>query len=175
MKDKRTILRIIVLGVIVIAVGSAFYSAYSDDKSLAAVGNTAPDFTLTNLKGEEVSLSDMRGKGVFINFWATWCGPCKREMPLMEKHYQEVKDEGIEILAVNIAESNVAVSSFIERMGVSFPVLLDSNPDRVVTQRYGVGALPASYFIDKDGNIVGHYVGEMNRNILKEHLELIKP
>jgi peroxiredoxin len=175
MKDKRTILRIIVLGVIVIALGSAFYSAYSSDKSLAAVGNAAPDFTLTNLEGAEVSLSDFRGKGVFINFWATWCGPCKREMPLMEKHYQEVKDEGIEILAVNIAESNVAVSSFIERIGVTFPVLLDSNPDRVVTQRYGVGALPASYFVDKDGVIVGHYVGEMNESILKEHLELIKP
>jgi peroxiredoxin len=175
MKDKRTILRIIVLGVIVIALGSAFYSAYSSDKSLAAVGNAAPDFTLTNLEGAEVSLSDFRGKGVFINFWATWCGPCKREMPLMEKHYQEVKDEGIEILAVNIAESNVAVSSFIERIGVTFPVLLDSNPDRVVTQRYGVGALPASYFVDKDGVIVGHYVGEMNESILKEHLELIRP
>jgi peroxiredoxin len=175
MKDKRTILRIIVLGVIVIALGSAFYTAYSNDKSIAAVGNVAPDFTLTNLEGKQVSLSDMRGKGVFINFWATWCGPCKREMPLMEKQYQEMKDQGIEILAVNIAESNVAVSSFIDRLGVTFPVLLDSNPDRIVTQRYGVGALPASFFVDKDGNIAGHYVGEMNESILKEHLELIKP
>lgn len=175
MKDKRTILRILVLGVIAVALGSAFYSAYSNDESLAAIGNPAPDFTLKNLEGEEVRLSDLRGKGVFINFWATWCAPCKREMPLMEEQYQLVKDEGIEILAVNIAESQLAVSRFSERLGVTFPILLDSNPDRVVTQRYGVGALPASYFVDKDGKVVGHHVGEMNESILKENLERIKP
>lgn len=175
MKDKRTILRILVLGVIAIALGSAFYSAYSNDDSIVAVGKPAPDFTLSNLEGNDVRLSDLRGKGVFINFWATWCAPCKREMPLMEKHYLEVKDEGIEILAVNIAESQLAVSSFIDRLGVTFPILLDSSPDRVVTQRYGVGALPASYFVDKDGMVVGHYVGEMSESILKQHLDLIKP
>jgi peroxiredoxin len=96
-------------------------------------------------------------------------------MPLIEEHYQMMKGQGIEIevLAINIAESHLAVSSFTERLGVTFPVLLDS--DRIVTQRYGVNSLPASFFIDKNGVVVGHFVGEMNENIIKKHLELIKP
>jgi peroxiredoxin len=173
MKNKRTIMRVLVLGVIAVALGSAFYTAYSSDESIVEVGENAPDFTLVNLEGEEIRLSELRGKGVVINFWATWCNPCKREMPLIEEQYQIVKDQGIEILAVNIAESNLAVSSFIKRLGVTFPVLLDS--DRAVTQRYGVGALPSTFFINKDGIVVEHFVGEMNESILVKRLDLIKP
>jgi peroxiredoxin len=173
MKNKRTIMRVLVLGVIAVALGSAFYTAYSSDESIVEVGENAPDFTLVNLEGEEIRLSELRGKGVVINFWATWCNPCKREMPLIEEQYQIVKDQEIEILAVNIAESNLAVSSFIKRLGVTFPVLLDS--DRAVTQRYGVGALPSTFFINKDGIVVEHFVGEMNESILVKRLDLIKP
>jgi peroxiredoxin len=173
MKNKRTIMRILVLGAIAVALGSAFYTAYSNDESIVEVGEAAPDFMLKNLKGEEVRLSELKGKGVVINFWATWCNPCKREMPLIEEHYQLVKDQGIEILAVNIAESHLAVSSFINRLGVTFPVLLDSN--RIVTQRYGVGALPSTFFINKDGMVMDHFIGEMNESILTKRLALIKP
>jgi peroxiredoxin len=173
MKNKRTVMRVLVLGVIVVALGSAFYTAYTSDDSIVEVGEAAPDFTLKNLEGEEIRLSELRGKGVVVNFWATWCNPCKREMPLIDEKYQVVKDQGIEILAVNIAESHLAVSSFINRLGVTFPVLLDSH--RVVTQRYGVGALPSTFFINKDGVVMDHFVGEMNESILTKRLELIKP
>jgi peroxiredoxin len=173
MKNKRTIMRILVLGVIAVALGSAFYTAYSNDESIVEVGEAAPDFMLENLEGEEIRLSELKGKGVVINFWATWCNPCKREMPLIEEHYQLVKDQDIEILAVNIAESHLAVSSFINRLGVTFPVLLDSH--RMVTQRYGVGALPSTFFINKDGIVMDHFIGEMNESILAKRLALIKP
>jgi peroxiredoxin len=173
MKRKRTIIRVLVLGVIAVALGSAFYTAYSNDDSIVVEGDVAPDFILKNLQGEEVRLSELKGKGVVINFWATWCNPCKREMPLIEEQYQVVKDQNIEILAINIAESHLAVSSFINRMGVTFPVLLDSH--RVVTQRYAVGALPSTFFINKDGIVMDHYVGEMDEKILTERLASIKP
>lgn len=173
MKNKRTIMRFLVLGVIAVALGSAFYTAYSNDESIVEVGEAAPDFTLKNLEGQEIRLSELKGKGVVINFWATWCNPCKREMPLIEEQYQLVKDQNIEILAVNIAESHLAVSSFIDRLGVTFPVLLDSH--RIVTQRYAVGALPSTFFINKDGIVMDHFVGEMNESILTKRLALIKP
>jgi peroxiredoxin len=173
MKNRRFIMRLIVLGLIAVAIGSAFYTAYSNDNTPVKIGDPAPDLKLKNLQGEEVQLSDLKGKGVFINFWATWCDPCKREMPLMDKQYQLMKNHGIEILAINIAESHLVVDGFIRRLGVSFPVLLDS--DRAVTQRYGVGALPASFFVDKNGIVVDHFVGEMNERIIKEKLDLIKP
>jgi peroxiredoxin len=166
-------MRMIVLGVIALSLGSAFYTAYTNDGALVKIGDEAPDFILENLNGDEVRLSDLKGKGVFLNFWASWCEPCKREMPLMDRYYQVMKDEGIEILAINITESHLVVNSFINRLGVGFPVLLDS--DRAVTQRYGVKGLPASFFVDKNGIVVDYFVGEMNESILRKRLNLILP
>lgn len=173
MKQKRLMMRIIVLGVIFIALGSAFYSAYTNDDSPVQIGELAPNFTLENLEGELVSLSDYRGKGVFINFWATWCEPCKREMPYMEAQYKAMQDKGIEILAINISESNVAVNSFKNRLGLTFPILLDR--DRSVTNRYGIIPIPSSFFIDKNGIVVSRVDGEMNEQQIKEQLKLIQP
>lgn len=137
------------------------------------MGKEAPDFTLPNLEGETVRLSSLKGSGVFINFWGSWCEPCKREMPHMEEQYQKMKDEGIEILAVNIAESQLVASSFSERLKLTFPILLDR--DRAVMNRYGVTFLPSSFFIDKNGKVVAHHVGELNEGMIEEYLERIKP
>jgi peroxiredoxin len=173
MKDKRSILRITVLGIIFLAIGSAFYTAYSSDGSPVQLGKEAPDFTLTNLDGETVRLSSLKGQGVFINFWGTWCEPCKREMPYMEAQYQKMKDEGIEILAINIAESHLVASSFSERLGLTFPILLDK--DRTVMNRYGVTFLPSSFFIDSNGKVVANHVGELSEGMIEDYLKLIKP
>lgn len=173
LKHKRFVLRSIVLGVIVIALGGAFYTYFTSDDSIVKAGEPAPDFSLKNLEGQEVRLSDLKGKGVVINFWATWCAPCKREMPLMESGYQKVREQGIEILAVNIAESDLAVSRFTERLGLTFPILLDK--DRTVTRRYAVGRIPSTFFVDQDGIVVAHFVGEMNARIFEENMNLLIP
>lgn len=173
MKNKRLVLRVLILGVIFSALGGAFYVAYQSDDSPVRVGDIAPNFTLTNLEGEEVSLSDYQGKGVFLNFWASYCEPCKREMPAMEAEYQAMKTEGIEILAINIAESNVAINSFKNRYGFTYPILLDR--DRSVTNRYGVIPIPTSFFINQEGIVVSKFTGEMSREQIKEQLMLIKP
>lgn len=173
MKDKRKLIRVVVLAIIALALGSAFYTAWSNDHSPVQVGQKAPDFSLTTLTGEQVRLSDYEGKGVFINFWASWCAPCKEEMPDMEKQYQQMKDEGIEILAINFAQAEVVVSSFVNQMGLSFPILLDT--DKAVSDRYGINPLPSSFFIDKDGIVVAKQEWMLTEQEIIDYLHQIKP
>ena len=117
------------------------------------VGHPAPDLTLPALTGEAVRLSAFRGqKAVLINFWATWCAPCRLEMPTMEKAYQRYKNKGLEILAVSVdAGPKNLVKNFMEELGLTFPALLD--PDMKVFQLYRLFAIPASFLIDKQGII----------------------
>ncbi|MGM0370447.1 MAG: TlpA family protein disulfide reductase [Bacillota bacterium] len=115
-----------------------------------SLNQIAPDFTLTNLAGEEVSLSDYRGDYVILNFWATWCPPCRREMPNLEEFYATNKDDFV-VLAVDLGEAKQQVQQFIEEGGYSFPVLLDH--DKEIGTKYNVSAIPTSYFIDPQGVI----------------------
>lgn len=119
----------------------------------------APDFTLKNLEGQEVSLKQLRGKLVLLNFWATWCGPCRIEKPTLEKLYQEFKDKGLVILAVSIdqGDSLQVVRAYYEKYGYSYGALLDSEME--VARLYGVRAIPASYLIDREGYILGIVLG----------------
>lgn len=117
----------------------------------------AIDFNLKDLTGRPSSLSAYKGKVVFLNFWATWCGPCRAEIPSMEQLYTELKDEGLAIVAVNSQEPLEQVSAFVEDTGMSFPVLLDSTGK--VGAAYGVRAIPTTYIIDPQGAIRGRMVG----------------
>lgn len=127
---------------------------YTDAEEGLKVGMKAPDWELSTLDGESVRLSDLQGKKVFINFWATWCGPCREEMPAMESFYQEYQGE-VEILAVNAFNTEVdgrnKVSEFIEDYKLSFPVLLDK--DGKVVNDYQVTHMPTTIFIGTDGVI----------------------
>lgn len=119
-------MRTIILALMVVAIVFTIYTNLTKEKTaLIQVGDDAPDFALVDMNGEKHQLSDYKGKGVFLNFWGTWCKPCEREFPLMDKHYQVYKDQGLEILAVNIGESDFAVQKFIDRKGLTFPVLID--------------------------------------------------
>ncbi|UCG93964.1 MAG: TlpA family protein disulfide reductase [Candidatus Aerophobus sp.] len=117
----------------------------------------AKDFTLEDLKGSAVSLRDFEGKVIFLNFWATWCPPCRIEMPAMEKLWQKFKDEDFVILAVDLREAREKVSSFIKENGYTFPVLLDSGGE--VANTYGITAIPTTYLLDPRGRIVGKALG----------------
>jgi Peroxiredoxin len=128
----------------------------------------AQDFTLVDLEGNKVSLSDFKGKKVFLNFWATWCPPCKAEMPEIEKVYQETKDSDVVILGVEIGEPLDTVKTFIVKNNYNFKVLLDQ--DQSVATTYGISAIPTSYFIDEEGNIISKRVGEMNYEDMKEYI-----
>jgi thiol-disulfide isomerase/thioredoxin len=117
----------------------------------------APDFTLESLSGKRVSLKDFRGKVVFLNFWATWCVPCRDEMPAMETLHREFKDRGLAIVAVNFREDKKAVRRFFDELGLSFESLMDI--DGEVGERYGAFSLPLTYLIDRQGRFVGKAVG----------------
>ncbi len=120
--------------------------------SRPSIGGPAPPFRLLDLKGQSHSLLDYRGKVVFINFWATWCGPCKVEMPDMEALYQSFRSHGLEILAVSVDQQGAAVTRpFQEAMGLSFPILHDS--DYRVGLQYGARTLPMTYVLDRKGII----------------------
>ena len=111
----------------------------------------APDFTLEDLAGNSHALSDYRGKIVFLNFWATWCPPCRAEMPSMQKLHQSWDQNKYVMLAVNVGQHKSAVKDFIERHDYTFLVLLD--PDAKVAREYYARSIPLTYVIDRDGRI----------------------
>ncbi|TMA10206.1 MAG: TlpA family protein disulfide reductase [Deltaproteobacteria bacterium] len=117
----------------------------------------APDFTLEDLSRKSVSLRNVRGKVVFLNFWATWCVPCREEMPAMERLHRELKGEGLEVIAVNYRETEKEIAPFLKELGLTFTALLD--PDGRVSEEYGVWSLPLSYFVNRKGEFVGKAVG----------------
>ncbi len=111
------------------------------------------DFELGLLGGDPGTLFEHRGKVVFLNFWATWCPPCREEMPSMQLLYDELREEGLEILAVNVLENRETAQEFIDEQGFTYPVLLDR--DGRVMLRYGVRAYPTTYLIDREGYVIG--------------------
>lgn len=119
----------------------------------------APDFTLPDMDGEARSLSDYRGKVVMLNFWATWCPPCRREIPSMESIYQDLQKDGFVVLAVNEFESTDHVFAYTGQLSVfpTFPILFDS--DSKISQDYDVKGLPTTLLIDKQGKVVYRAVG----------------
>lgn len=131
----------------------------------------ATDFKLKDLTGKEVSLSDFKGKNVYLNFWATWCPPCRGEMPDIEKLYEETKDSNLVILGVDLGEDSSTVKSFIDNNKYNFKILLDS--DQSVAAKYNINAIPTSFFIDKNGVIVSKKVGAMTLDEMKEYVKTL--
>ncbi len=130
----------------------------SANRALVAAGLPAPDFAFPDLDNNMVRLSDLKGKVVFLNIWATWCSPCREEMPSMEKLYQEMKGHPFEILAVSIDSLGAkAVGPFMKEFKLSFPALLD--PQGTIQQLYGTTGIPESFIIDGDGTIVAKVIG----------------
>lgn len=132
---------------------------------------SAKDFKLTDLNGNEVSLSQFKGKKVFLNFWATWCPPCKAEMPDIEIVYNETKDSDLVILAVNIGEKRDTVKSFIDKNKYHFTVLLDSTS--AIANTYKIDSIPTSFFIDQDGNIISTHIGSMDKTQMRAYIKTL--
>ncbi len=135
------------------------------------VGQPAPNFALQLPDGTTMTRSDFEGHPMLINFWATWCPPCRREMPDLVKAYETHKGEGLIVLEVNSAEAPAQVEGYVKEFNVTAPVVIDARNE--VMGIYRTNGLPASFFIDKDGVIQAHWPGFMDANTLNELLEKI--
>ena len=140
----------------------------------ALVGNEAPDFTLDGMDGKPVTMSDLRGSVVVLDFWATWCGPCVMAMPHLDKIHKEMEKEGLKVFAVNLREGPEKVKNFMETKGLSIPVLYDTEGE--VAKQYGVQGIPTQVIVGKDGTVKKVVVGyDPNgdaalRDLLKEEM-----
>lgn len=137
-------------------------------------GNPAPNFQLDNLDGKAISLSELQGKPVLLNLWATWCYSCISEMPLLQTVHEEQSARGLVLLTINMGESSSKVAEFLESHNLSFPVLLDPNKD--VARQYNIQYIPTTFFIDKDGIIQAVRVGAFpNKEAIEDDLNKIMP
>jgi peroxiredoxin len=139
----------------------AWQQAHRTTHVIAAgkVNVPAPTFTLDRLGGGKVSLASLRGKPVIVNFWATWCEPCKKESPELERTYRKYRDRGLVVLGLDVDDLTGDVHSFARRYGISYPLLQRA---RSAEADYGVSQLPETFFVDRSGTIVAHVAGGIN-------------
>lgn len=137
-----------------------------------------PDFTLRTLEGGPVTLSSLRGQVVVLNFWATWCAPCRREMPLLDEVYERFQSQGVVIVGIDVAESPILVRGFVEALKIRYPIWLDSvvpqtenQPGGTLFDRVGGVGLPTTFFIDRGGFTRDTHVGELSRALLYDRIE----
>ena len=170
------------LGILVLLAGLAWILVSADTKGASTAGHIpapqkgflAPDFTLATPKGDKVTLSGLRGKAVLVNIWATWCPPCRAEMPDIERFYQQYKSSGLVVLGIDATnqDSPLQIVPFVNEYSLSFPILLDEVGD--VGQKYELRSLPSTYFINRDGTIAAVVIGgPMSDALLRTNIEEI--
>lgn len=156
----------------VVAISYAIVQSLQQNKEDSSVGSIAPSFELASLQGETVRLADFRGTGVLLNFWASWCGPCTNEMPLLNEVHAQTSD--IEIIAVNVGENPERAIRFAEELGLNFSIVLDQ--DNKIKKNYRISGLPVTLLIDKNGRIVERMTGELRSvDDIQALLEKLRP
>ncbi len=179
----RNVLATVAIGLAIAAtvwtVGHAGGARTSQSLSLTAtgsgpapkVGAPAPDFRLVSLDGSPVQLSQLRGRPVWLTFWATWCPPCRQESPDVEAAYQKYGDQGLVVLAVDVSEDGSTVRDYAERAGLTFPIVLDQTQQ--IAAMYRIAGAPTHYFIDADGVVRDEQMGSMNMKTIEKKLASI--
>ena len=133
------------------------------------IGNVAPDFELQTLDGKNLRLSDLRGKAVLLNFWATYCGPCKIEMPWFVELQKEYGPQGFQIVGVaNDDASTEEIAKFAKEMGINYPILIGKDS---VSDSYNVSVLPTTFFLDRDGKLIAREFGLQSRSVFVDHIK----
>jgi cytochrome c biogenesis protein CcmG, thiol:disulfide interchange protein DsbE len=173
MSKGTNLSRVITMVILLIASIGILFAVVNFNKKEVVVlesGKAAPDFTLQTVDGQNVKLSDLKGKVVVVNFWATWCEPCRQEMPAIEKAYEHYKDQGLVVLGVNLKENNVSVKGFAENYHLTFPIVMDKDGS-VAVDTYKVKPIPTSFFIDRQGILRQKVEQPMTELFLQNTLE----
>ena len=159
--DRSGVLPLLVVCAL-FAAGVGALVAWRAPSDAARIDAPAPEFALADLEDRQVALSELRGRVVFVNFWATWCGPCRDEAPALERLYASLRHQGFELLGVSIdAEGDRdAILEFQEEFGLSFPILVD--PSKEAYRAYGATGVPESFLIDANGRLVERFIGPRN-------------
>lgn len=155
------------LGVVALAFVVAEFVGSDEGVAVASINTRAPDFELENLNGERIRLSQLRGKPVVLNFWATWCAPCVIEMPIIQRSYEKYPGQ-FHVLAINADEPHLKVERFVEDIGLTFEVLLD--PGGAIQELYQIRGYPTSYFVDAEGIIRNTHIGTLTADQLSDYL-----
>ena len=142
----------------------AIFGNKTSVKTSPLIGTQAPDFTLTTFDGEDLKLSDLEGKTVLLNFWASWCMPCKQEAPALERSWQKYKDKGVIFVGVNVWDENSNALKYLAKFGGGYPHALDPNEEIQID--YGVGGVPETYFIDSSGVVRDKFTGPLTEQII---------
>lgn len=163
--------RVVTLAIIVMVVALAVVYVVMrwESEPTVELNKAAPNFELGVLGGEYLSLEEFQGQIVLLNFWATWCEPCRDEMPAMQQVYEEYRDQGVTVLGINLMETEVAVKGFVEQISVTFPILYDLTGE--VHDMYLVRPLPTSYFIDRRGIVRFMYIGPMTLEEMRQRID----
>ncbi len=181
MNNKKTLIGFILIFVVIIVGAYVLYDKLSDkigtqDITITQQSNKtqAPDFTVYDESGVAHKLSDFKGKPVILNFWASWCGPCKSEMPDFNEAYKTYGEE-INFLMVNCtdgySETVESAGGFIKENGFTFPVYYDTSSEAAYA--YNISSIPATYFIDSNGNVVTHNIGYLSAAALQSRIEML--
>lgn len=175
MGKARRPVQIIILILIVILGGYAIGSAlFGGESGKPRIGDKPPAVKLLGMDGKVHTLDEYKGKTVVINFWATWCVYCVKEMPALQEQWEKWRDQDVVILGINTGEDEMTVQNFVRQTGVDFPILYDSKNEAV--QRYGVVPMPTTFFIDKHGKIALIHEGELNLATLDQQInQLVQP
>lgn len=173
-KKNRLIFRSVVLVILFAAVVFALISSFNKEESVVEVSDNAPNFKLEQLNGEKdsLTLSDLEGKGVMLNFWATYCKPCEKEMPYMQELYTKYEEKGVEVVAVSVDATELVINRFIDQYGLTFPVVHDKGQ---VMELYGIGPLPSTFFINPEGKVEEKVIGPLTLSRLEGYLQQIQP
>lgn len=157
MKKRRLLIRSIILGVMFVAIGYTFYNHFSEDRGLVNEGDIAPNFVLDDMDGNRLELADLQGKGVYVNFWATYCTYCREKMQYLQEYHEDYFEKGVEIVSINVDETTLQVERHQQRQGLVYPLYIDRN--MLVSNAYGVHSLPATFLINEEGQVIDAQVG----------------
>lgn len=173
MKAKQ-ISQVVLIAILLLATASIFYHQFNKEKEVIAakVGHNSPNFKLKDIEGVEHSLSEFQGKGVVVNFWATYCPPCEKEMPILEAGYQKYKNQGVDFVGINTGEPTRLVNQFVSKHNTSFLNLLDRGG--IVVKKYQIQNLPTTVFINSKGELMDIIYGELSEEKLEAGIDLIK-